>query len=705
VPETARFRHMIMREDSKSRTVLTRLPARRRGGAVLCCTLLAAALGSDPAFGQAASQPTTSSAPSQPAGTAATAPTSAPASPDQDLENIDLLSLDIQKVVTASRREQKASSVPYALSVVTAEDIRRNGVHSIPDALRLVPGVDVADLSYGIAAVSPRGFQGIYSTKVLVLVDGRQIFDPLFGGTFWGSWPFQLEDIQRIEVIRGPGGVTWGANAVNGVINIITKDPKEQLGLTVTGGGGSRGTTKEYAGYGFQTDKLRLRASSEYERSDGYLDGNKRSRASAPEYGAIRGSVHAIYEAGPKDTLTLSGGSEVLDDNWTSPRPKGQPDLDPRGQAEFMLARWEHRVQPGESINLTGYVNDFYELASAPWSDYRYQQFALQLNHTLKPVEDHTLTWGIDTRFDLYSSTGADPYITTQDVIRTGDVGIYAQDEWQLAPKWTLTLGGRVDYDAYGGFQPSARASLAYALSDNSQIYGAVSRAFHMPPGPRRFWDLPTSAFIHVTTVRSLDPETLVAYELGYRGRHFDRLDVNTNVFWHSYNDLIGFQLKPGPPGLFQTSSDNGPSLSLYGLETDMKYALTKSWRLLGNYTFEMLDSTVGPGNPNPMTPPKHKFMVGTQYDVTKDFLLTGNLYYVDTVFAQVAGKYGGWQQIPPYLRLDLRAEYRFWKDKASVAVGVRNLIDDRHPEGSDTSLALQEVPRMVYAEMRLTLK
>ncbi|MFQ5495756.1 MAG: TonB-dependent receptor plug domain-containing protein, partial [Phycisphaerae bacterium] len=135
--------------------------------------------------------------------------------------------MEVQVVVTASRREQKLGSVPYAMSVITADDIRRSGARSIPDALRLVPGVDVADLSFGNAAVSSRGFHGFIANLTLVLVDGRQIYDSVFGGTLWGAWPFQLEDIERIEVIRGPGGVTWGANAVNGVINIITKDPAD----------------------------------------------------------------------------------------------------------------------------------------------------------------------------------------------------------------------------------------------------------------------------------------------------------------------------------------------------------------------------------------------------------------------------------------------------------------------------------------------
>ena len=165
-----------------------------------------------------------------------------PPGQDQEIEDIDLLDIEIPVVVTASRREQSVNTLPYAVSIITAEDIRRFGARSVPDALRLATGVDVAELSFGSAGVSPRGMHGFISRQVLVLVDGRQIYDSWFGGAVWSSWPFQLEDIARIEVIRGPAGVTWGANAVHGAINIITKDPRDQRGLTFSASGGSRGS-------------------------------------------------------------------------------------------------------------------------------------------------------------------------------------------------------------------------------------------------------------------------------------------------------------------------------------------------------------------------------------------------------------------------------------------------------------------------------
>ncbi|MFQ5412550.1 MAG: TonB-dependent receptor plug domain-containing protein, partial [Phycisphaerae bacterium] len=258
--------------------------------------------------------------PDTPAEIEETADESALLDDEEDQEDIELLELEVPIVVTASRRAQKITSVPHAMSVVTAEDIRRSGARTIPDALRLVPGVDVADLTFGNSAVSVRGFHGFLSRQVLVLVDGRQIFDSHFGGTLWGTWPFQLEDIERIEVVRGPGGVTWGANAVNGVINILTKDPRDQLGLTYSAGGGSRGTYKTHLGYAFEDGKLRMRISGEYEASDGFIRGGSILRRLDDEAKTGRMGLHAIYEAGPDDTWTFSAGSNVSDGGF-APTP------------------------------------------------------------------------------------------------------------------------------------------------------------------------------------------------------------------------------------------------------------------------------------------------------------------------------------------------------------------------------------------------
>jgi len=627
----------------------------------------------------------------------------------EPLQDIDLLQMEVPIVVTAARHEQKITTVPHAMSVITAEDIRLSGARNIPDALRLVPGMDVAELSYGNTAVGARGLHGFLSRETMVLVDGRQIIDVLFAGTLWGGWPFQLEDIERIEVIRGPGGVTWGANAVNGVINIITKDPADQLGLTFSAGGGYRGIHKEHLGYAFQEDKLRLRISGEYEAGDGAAKGSSFLIDHEGDYKAGRIGLHAIYEATPSDTLTLSAGNAITDGGF-SPSPLGGLDtrLNPSGHSTFFLTKWEHRIEKHNSFNIIGYFNEVANDFALKSVDYRYQQLALEFGHTFKPADNHTITWGIDSRVDLVDASPADPSMLKRNRFETATIGLYIQDKWRFAPKWALNLGGRVDYEFYGGFHPSSRLALSYELNENSLIYGAVSYAYQISTVAQRYLHTPMLNGIgFITSDPNVDVESLLAYELGYRGLLFDRLETNLNLFWHEYDDLVTITPRLGPPGLFRYHLDNGLAASIYGVELDLKYMVTKNLTLLGNYTLQLLNGK-GPNSIIDMdviSPPKHKFMLGARYSPTEDLHLSSHLYYVDTAkainetFPLIS------RGIDPYFRLDLRAEHELWDDRASIAVGVRNLLDSGHFEGGSQYLNSSEVPRMIYAEFRMKIK
>ncbi len=628
---------------------------------------------------------------------------------DMELFNLDVPEVDV--VQTATRSPKRIMDLPYAVSVVTAEDIRRSGARSVPDALRLLPGVDVADLSWGYSGVSTRGGHGLTADQVLVLMDGRQMFDPILGATFWYFWPIQLEDIERIEVLRGPAGVTWGANALNGVINIVTKDPADQVGLTTAITAGTRGAHKEHLGYGYADEKLKLRVSGEYEGSDGFRKGGSILQQLDDDFMEGRTGVHVVYDATPKDILTLSAGNSVAGGgNTTSPSFFPPDKLNPRSQTSFLLGKWDHRVARDNQFGLNAYVNDYHFEPGAKTIDYRYQQIALEFNHNFKLGDDHTLTWGLDSRTDLIDGTNSDPHLMTKDYVSSATIGLYVQDEWRFAPRWALELGARIDYEFYGGFQPSGRIALSHKFSDGSLAYGAVSRAFQMPPVGGRFADFALySGLIHQTADPATDPQTVIAYELGYRKKLLsDRLTTNINLFWHDLDDVItATTMEFGPPGLIQSKYDNRASAAMYGFEFEAKYAATKQLTLLANYTYQWMDwfGHMPYTDKDFITPPEHKFMIGTQYDPIKDLHLSAYLYYVDTVKAPNGTMALLPMQIPPYFRLDLRAEYEFWKKQAAVAVGVRNLLDRDHPEGGTTFLNNAEVPRMIYAEFRMSLR
>lgn len=627
----------------------------------------------------------------------------------EDLAELSLEELmDVDVVVTASRRAQRKSTLPYAVTVITAADIRASGARTVPDAMRLAPGMDVAELNSGQTAVSPRGLHGFLGRSVLILVDGRQIFDSLFGGNLWGNWPFQLEDIERIEIIRGPGGVTWGANAVNGVINIITKDPADQQGVVLTLGGGSRGQHKEHVGIGWRDGDTRFRFSMEFEGNDGFRGGGSILGALDDDYKASRMTLFGIHDFPTGDTLTFSAGSAVVDGGIARTPLGGLGQTRNAGsQANFVMAKWSHEIKADSVIEFTGYINDFQASPGLKQIDYRYQQIALQLAHTYKTPEDRTVTWGIDTRVDLLDAGNSDPQLLERNFVSTGIIGVYAQEDWHLNDAWSVSLGGRVDYESYGGFQPSARASLLREFDNGSVVYSSISRAFQMPPVGVRFVDFPVAnGLVQITGTRSLDVETLWAYEVGYRGTVFEKLELSMNLFWEEFSDLTTLSGRLGPPGLINLNVDNLADASLYGFELDAKYPLSERLTLLGNYTFERLDwrSDVPFVDKDLISPPEHKFMLGARYSPTDDLHLSGHLFYVDRVIAPRVEIPSVSRSIDAYWRLDLQASVDFWDETGSLTFGVRNLLDDQHAEGGTTFMNFAEVPRMVYVEFRYAI-
>lgn len=625
-----------------------------------------------------------------------------------DIDDIELLDIEVPIVVTASRQKEELNRVVHAVSVITAEDIRRAGARTVPDALRLAVGVDVADLTFGSSAVAPRGFHGFLSRQVLVLVDGRQIYDSLFGGTLWGSWPLILEDIERIEVIRGPGGVTWGANAVNGVINIITKPPADQTGLTLRTGGGSRGWNREYVGYAFADDKLQFRFSGEFEGSDGFERGGYLLHPLDDTYRAGRINVTSSFELNKSDTLTFHAGHAILDGGYPRMPLAGLGTAkNPFTQASYLQLRWAHVAPDDDRTEIMVYANEFAGSPGLRTLDYRYQQYALQFSHAFN-VSSHRIRWGIDTRADVLNAGYSDPFWLSDEFVNTGIVGLYIQDQWRFAPRWQLNLGARLDYEFYGGFQPSARAALSYDLNDDHMVYGAVSRAFQMSSvGLRHLDGVLLNGLARATGSRSIDAESLIAYELGYRGTHFRRLHTSANFFWHAFDDLTTLSPQLGPPGLLRFHLDNRAAASLYGVELEARFNVTEALTLLGNYTYQQLNwrSAAAYHDKELLSPPQNKFMLGARYDVTEDWHLASHLYFVDDVEAPNPTLPLFSKSIDQYFRLDLTIEHEFWDDRGWISVGVRNLTDNHHPEGATVFLNEGEVPRMLFAELGIRFK
>jgi len=319
------------------------------------------------------------------------------------------------------------------------------------------------------------------------------------------------------------------------------------------------------------------------------------------------------------------------------------------------------------------------------------------------------LTWAIDSGCDYADSSFSDPGFMTKEYVGTGTIGSYIQDEWKFAPKWSLELGGRMDYEFYGGFQPSARGSLSYKLTEDSMVYGAISRSFLMPPAPGRFVDVSLmNGGSRMVVDRGLDATGMLGYEIGYRKKFFKKLDTSYALYWHEYSDVFGTNTMmhmPPKPNLMAVR--NIGEASMYGFESEAKYPITRKLTLVGNYTYQALDwRTSVPKFTSAMdlnTPPKHKFMVGPRYKVTDRLTLSGQVYFVDDVKGPLPIFPLFQKHIPAYFRVDLRAEYELIKKRAWLAVGVQNLTDPAHFEATSGFETEAQVPRMVYGELRMT--
>lgn len=627
-------------------------------------------------------------------------------SDDLELDAISLYELEIPTVITASRYEERLDAVPHAMSVITAEEIRASGALSVADALRLIPGMDVATLGLNYHAISPRGLHGYLSNQTLVLIDGRQIYDALFGGTLWQGWNIQIDSIDRIEVIRGPAGATWGTNAINGVINIITKQPAEGEQLDFTQRAGSRGFHREHLSYSYRDEKLSLRISGEYEANEGAVRGGSFLSPVDDDFWSARGSFSMTYLPNERDRIQLMGGHTSGQSGQRTPVALIDPTT-PYTRSSYLNFKWTRQSDRDSELSLTAFVNEFGASNGVRSIDYNYQQIALQFSHTSLASERHRLTWGVDTRWDLFDSSNSDPRMGDMDYIRSGIFSIYIEDEWTISEKWRLDLGGRLDYETYFGFEWSGRGALRYQIDDNSSVFAAISRAYQATPAGARFISAPIAAgLVTLTLDQDVVPTTLFAYELGYRARPSKQLDLTLAAFWNEYDNLATSGLGSPPPFLIPLKIRTNAEASVFGVEAEARYKFSPKLTFLGNYTYQDLywRSSSPFVDTDWMRPPRHKFMTGVLYSPTDDLHLSSFLYFTDRTTGPNPSGLNQFE-IDEYYRLDLRAEYEFWEDRAAIAIGVHNLLDNHHYEGSSTYINNAEVPRMIFAELRITLR
>lgn len=647
----------------------------------------------------------------------------------RNLLELSLDELATIKVTSVSKAPELLFEAPAAISVLTADDIRRSGAHSIPDALRLVPGVNVAQQDAHTFAISARGSSDAFANKLLVLMDGRSVYSPLFSGVLWDAQDTVLEDIDRIEVIRGPGATLWGANAVNGVINVITKNAKDTLGFLGTGGAGSEEQGFGSVRYGVKVgDNAWVRIFGKYDNRDnssalGGGDG-------LDDWRTQRGGFRFDWEPTKDDSVTLQG--DIYDGTegqvFTVPLPSPPPQLPPGipislippellaalqvpviGQVDRdtdisggnVLGRWSHAFSEHSSAEIRAY----YDRTNRDTSVFTEERdtFDVEFQHRFSftagiPQE---VTWGLgyrrtDDRTTNSLSISLDPPDAT-DELWNG----FVQDKLTLAPSLHLTLGTKIEHNDYTGWewQPSAR--LVWMPVPAQTLWASVSRAVRTPA---RF---ETGAIVNlpgqvpgVGTIRGnpgFRSEELLAYELGWRVQLHHAVNVDLALFYNDYAELrtARFDITT-----LQANLINGYEGEAYGGELSAQWQATGRWRLIGGYSY--LDENLRPNTNDPAvqrnddsgSSPHNQWFLRSMLDlpgrVTLD--LTGR--YVDSLPSR---------KVDAYFTMDARLGWSV-NDQVEVAVVGRNLLDDRHQEFAPSALATQrtEVERSVFGQVTI---
>lgn len=473
-----------------------------------------------------------------------------------DLTQFGIEELMQVKVVSAAKTEQTLQETAGAVFVITADDIRRSGATNVPEALRLAPGVEVARIDSRRWAITIRGFNGRFANKLLVMIDGRSIYNPQFSGVYWEAENVFLPDIERIEVIRGPGGALWGANAVNGVINIITKTSQHTQGglVSLTAGNEARAITGVRYG-GKVGDGAAYRAYGQFTRYDGQISGVDGGDA-GDDWRRGEGGVRLDWAPTAKDAVVVDGG--WYDGNFKQKFsiPLLVAPYAERSVAQATLsggsvrARWEHRYSATSRASVQGSYQ--YLSLTDPLHVVDSEIFDLDFQHDFSLAGRQEVVWGLVYRrtADRFADTRVshfDPGKSATDLF-----GAFVQDQVELIPEQLRLIAGlKIEHNDFTGWewQPSAR--MLWTPHPRHRVWGAVSRAvrtpsrgendlrikmFTLPPSPST-GNLP--ALLTAFSLGNLKSEELIAYEAGYRALLSERFSLDTAVFYNDYDRLI----------------------------------------------------------------------------------------------------------------------------------------------------------------------
>lgn len=621
-----------------------------------------------------------------------------------DVTAITLEDLMNLQVTSVSKRAQKLADAAAAIFVITQDDIRRSGASSIPEALRMAPGLEVARIDENKWAIGSRGFNGRFDNKLLVLIDGRSVYTPLFSGVYWNVQDVMLEDVDRIEVIRGPGATLWGANAVDGVINIITKSAKLTHGATVTAEVGTEERTAESARYGGKVgDKVYYRAYTKY--SDWEPSAGPTGTNASDGWHSLRGGFRVDSAPSRVDSLTVQGdlyrtvyGETLTVPTLSAPYSSTFPNSGDYSGGNI-LGHWNHAFSRS-SISLQMYYDDTNTVDHSLFTDHE-GVYDIDFQHDLHIGESQEFVWGLGYRSILDSNGSSFTVSLKPNHSSLSQYSGFVQDELSLFDKrLRVTLGSKFEHNDFTGFEVQPNVRFVGILNKNQSIWAAISRAVRtpalteeglqlneavIPPG---FGPCSTSPFpctVSILGSSQFKSEDLLAYEVGYRVQATSTFSADIATFYNSYTNLRSAE--PGTPFVegsptptdvvvpFVASNKMGGGT--YGAELFADWRVVPKWRLLGSYSYLQMDiqknkdsSDPTPDNPDGASP-RHQWYLRSSLDLPKHLEQDMTLRYVDRLSSL---------NIPSYYSLDAHLN---WKPIASLefSFGGQNLLNHRHVE------------------------
>ena len=641
----------------------------------------------------------------------------------RQMQPSDFMKLNLEElmrinVTSVSKKEEKLTNTAAATFVITQEDLRRGGVTSIPEALRMVPGLQVARMDSNKWAITSRGFNSRFANKLLVMIDGRSVYTPLFSGTFWEIQDTLFENIDRIEVIRGPGGALWGANAVNGVINIITKDSHKTTGTYSSAGLGTEETGFAETRFGAKANKhLAYRF---YIKGFTRDDGDVGDESGHDDWRMGRGGFRADITAVDESIFTLQGDyyrgeaeQRVLVPDFTSPTLLRTVDEDVSLTGGNVLFRWTKPLGNQSDWILQMYY-DRTERDEFLYEENR-DTFDFDFQYRFPLMELHEFMVGFGYRLSADNLKGSN--ITSISQQRRNDqlFSMFIRDELTLIPDHLLlTLGSKFEHNDYTEFEYQPSASVLLIPSDKQTIWGSISRAVRTPSRLERtatFTGITATAtelsFFRVVSDDSFDSEELLAYELGYRIQPSDRLSLDLATFYNVYDDLQTAEFFPTqefaqgtePPSFHPRNKMDGEA---YGAEFAARWQLFDWCQIHGFYALVDLQLHVDEDSLDTQREnifeddiPTHQYSLRFLIDLPYNIELDSWFRYVDNIRS-------GGNSVSNYFTVDIHLGWRPLDSLEFTVVG-QNLLDSAHKEYVPSTLLntqITEVERGVYGKV-----